>query len=104
MYSRVTLLEIDTMRAGVDEAAERFREEVVPELCAQDGYLGVAALVTPEGKGMIVTFWETEDDAQDVSGFAAAKLANYVTMFKSPPGRECYEVVFADMTSVLVGR
>jgi hypothetical protein len=100
MYSRVTLLEIDTVRYRVDEATEVFRDEVVPELEAQEGYLGVAALATPEGKGMIVTFWEAEEDAQDLSGFASAQLARYVTMFKSPPGRECYEVAFADVGAV----
>ncbi len=100
MYSRVTLLEIDTVRIGIDEATERFRDDVVPELEAQPGFLGVAALVTPEGRGMIVTFWETEEDAQDLSGFASAQLARFVTMFKSPPGRECYEVVFADVGAV----
>ncbi len=102
MYSRVTLLEIDTMRVGIEEAAALFRDEVAPGLAVQDGYEGVVALVTPEGKGMIVTFWDTEEEAQDASGFASAELERYVTMFRSPPGRECYEVVFADTADVLV--
>jgi hypothetical protein len=103
MYSRVTQLEIDTMRVDVDEAAWLFREDVVPRLREQEGYEGGFALVTPEGKGMIVTFWETEAEAKDVSGFASAELARYVTMFSSPPGRELYEVAFADMAGVSVG-
>ena len=100
MYSRVTQLEIDTMRVGIDEAAELFKEQVVPELYMQEGYLGAVALVTPEGKGMIVTFWETEAGARDVSGFASGELAHHMTMFKSPPGRECYEVAYADTGAV----
>jgi hypothetical protein len=102
MYSRVTQLEIDTMRVGVEEATELFQEDVVPRLREQEGYEGGFALVTPEGKGMIVTFWETEEEAKDVSGFASAELARYVTMFSSPPGRECYEVAYSDLAGVSV--
>lgn len=102
MYSRVTLLEIDTMRVDVDEAAALFREQVVPRLSDQEGYEGVVALTTTEGKGMIITFWETQEGAQDASGFASAELERYVTMFRSPPGREHYTVAFADMAGVSV--
>jgi len=102
MYSRVTLLEIDTMRVDIEDAGAVFRTKVVPGLAEQEGYEGVVALVTPEGKGMIITFWDTEEGAQDTSGFASAELERYVTMFKSPPGREYYEVAFADMAGVLV--
>jgi heme-degrading monooxygenase HmoA len=102
MYSRVTLLEIDTLRVDIEDAVELFRAEVAPGLAEQVGYEGAVALVTPEGKGMIITFWDTEEGAQDTSGFASAELERYVTMFKSPPGREYYEVAFADMAGVLV--
>jgi hypothetical protein len=102
MYSRVTQLEIDTMRVDVDAAAWLFREEVVPRLREQEGYEGGFALVTPEGKGMIVTFWETEAEAKDVSGFASAELQRHMTMFSSPPGRECYEVAYSDPPGVAV--
>jgi heme-degrading monooxygenase HmoA len=102
MYSRVTLLEIDTVRVGMDEAAALFREQVLPGLREQSGFEGAVALATPEGKGMIITFWDTEEGAQDASGFASAELERYVTMFKSPPGREYYEVAFADMAGAVV--
>ena len=102
MYSRVTLLEIDTLRVDIDDAAALFRAEVVPRLSEQEGYEGVVALVTPDGKGMIITFWDSEDGAQDASGFASAELERYVTMFRSPPGRDHYEVAFADLAGVLV--
>ena len=102
MYSRVTLVEIDTMRVDVDEAAELFRTEVAPRLAEQDDYEGAVALVTPEGKGMIITFWETREGAQDASGIASAELERNMTMFRSPPGRELYEVAFADMVGVVV--
>jgi len=102
VYSRVTLVEIDTMRVDVDEAAELFRTEVAPRLAEQDDYEGAVALVTPEGKGMIITFWETREGAQDASGIASAELERNMTMFRSPPGRELYEVAFADIVGVVV--
>ena len=36
------------------------KAKVVPGLAEQEGYEGAVALVTPDGKGMIVTFWDTE--------------------------------------------
>jgi hypothetical protein len=100
MYSRVTQLEIDTTRVSVDEAAWLFREHVAPRLREQDGYEGGFALTTPEGKGMIVTFWDSEDGARDASGFASAELSRYVTMFAAPPGRECYELAYSDLETI----
>jgi len=102
MYSRVTQLEIDTLRVSLDEATWLFREHVMPRLREEDGYEGALALITPEGKGMIVTFWDTEEGAKDASGFAAAELARYMTMFASPPGRESYEVAYCDLADALV--
>jgi hypothetical protein len=102
MYSRVTLLEIDTMRVDMAEAAALFLEQVLPGLREQAGYEGALALSTPEGKGMIVTFWDTEEGARDASGFATAELERFVTLFRAPPGRETYEVAFADMADVVV--
>ena len=97
MYSRVTQLEIDTMRIGLTDAAELFAAEVLPGLRDQSGYEGSFALITPEGKGLIATFWETEEGARDASGFAAGELDRHVTIFRSPPGREVYEVAVADL-------
>ncbi len=102
MYSRVTLLEIDTMRVSMDDAAALFREQVVPGLREEYGYEGSVALATPEGKGIIITFWATEEGARDATGFAADELERFVTLFKAPPGREVYEVAFADMADVVV--
>ena len=102
MYSRVTLLEIDTMRIDLDAAVDIYREHVLPRLREQEGYRGVVVFTTAEGKAMLVTFWETEEEARDASGFAATELERYMTMFKSPPGREQYEVVLAEMPDVAV--
>jgi hypothetical protein len=102
MFSRVTLLEIDILRVPMEDAAALFEAEVVPGLREQEGYEGAIALATPEGKGMIVTFWETEEGARDASGFASEALERFVTLFKAPPGREVYEVAVADLAGVWV--
>ena len=102
MYSRVTQLEIDTMRMGRAEAAELFAADVLPGLRDQFGYEGAIALITPEGKGLIATFWETEDGARDASGFASGELERFTTIFRAPPGREVYEVAVADLPQGVV--
>jgi hypothetical protein len=104
MYARVTLLEIDTLRIGMDDAVALFKGEVLPGLQAQEGLEGVAVLTTPEGKGMIFTLWATEEGAQDAAGFGSTELERYMTLFRAPPGREHYAVAFADLPGgVLVG-
>lgn len=100
MYSRVTLLEIDTMRVDVTDAVALFREEVLPGVQEQEGYEGVIVLTTPEGKGMIISVWATEEAASAAAGFASETLERYMTMFKAPPGREHYEVAVYDLSSV----
>ena len=103
MYSRVTLLELDTVRIPADEALGLFKREVVPHLHDQTGYEGVLVFLNPEGKGMLVTFWSSEEDATASAPFAAGALERYTMLFKSPPGREQYEVAFAEMPGVTVG-
>ncbi len=100
MYSRVTLLEIDPVRIDVDSAVEIFRNEVAPGLREQDGYEGAFVFATPEGKGMIVSLWETQAAADAASGFATGHLDRLVTLFASPPGREHYEVMYYDLPGV----
>jgi heme-degrading monooxygenase HmoA len=97
VYARTTLLEIDTLRVPVETALAQFQSDVMPQLQAQPGFCGVYALTTPEGRAMLVTFWDTEAeaDAGAESGWYPEVLREYTTMFKSPPGRECYEVRLA---------
>jgi heme-degrading monooxygenase HmoA len=98
MYSRVTLFELDTVRFDLGDAVERFNDLVVPALREQPGYAGVYVLVNPDGKGLVLTFWDREEDAAAGlrSGFYAAQVETFVTLFRAPAGREGYEVVLAD--------
>ena len=102
MYSRVTLLEIDTLRTTIAAAVEIFEESVLPRLREQGGYEGVVVLANPDGKALLVSVWEDEDAANASAGFATSALAEFVTMFRSPPGREGYDVVLAEMPGVTV--
>jgi hypothetical protein len=100
MYARLTLVDVDTMRTDIDDAVELFRERVLPELRLLDGFAGVVVLVTDEGRGQIATLWETEDDASASAGFAAGKVDEFMTLYRSPPGREQYRVAIVELTGV----
>ncbi|MCD6726902.1 MAG: antibiotic biosynthesis monooxygenase [Solirubrobacteraceae bacterium] len=99
MVARVTLAEVDTVRMSVEEAVARFNELIVPPLERQPGYRGVYALATPEGRALVMSLWESEEaaDAGLASGFYASQIEKFVTFYRSPPGRESYEVVVADL-------
>jgi hypothetical protein len=97
VYSRVTLIEIDTIRVDMESAVELFEERVLPQLREQSGYEGVYVLTTPEGKALIMSLWETEEDAAGDHGrFYDEQLEQYMTLFREAPGRERYQVALAD--------
>lgn len=98
MFARVTLFEIDTLRITLDSALERFKELVVPEVRKQEGYEGLYVMRTPEGKGLIVSLWTSEETAIAgvESGYYDEQIAKFVALFRAPAGRDHYEVVFAE--------
>lgn len=102
MYSRVTLLEIDTLRVDLDDAVAQFATQVMPRVRELPGYEGVAVMVTPEGKGMIVSFWDSEEAVEGSAGVAASAVEAFVTIFRAPPGREHYRVALAELPQVPV--
>lgn len=98
MFARVTLFEVDTTRVSFDSALERFKELLLPALRKQPGYKGLYVMRTPEGKGLLMTLWETEGAAQAgvESGFYDEKVAKMVMLLRQPPGRDHYEVVLVE--------
>lgn len=98
MYARVTQFEIDTLRIGLDEALERFKELILPEVRKLPGYRGVLVMRTPEGKGVLVSLWSTPEAAQGgvESGYYDEQVAKFLMFVKQPPGRDHYEVVFSE--------
>lgn len=98
MFARVTPFEIDTLRVSLDDALERFKELIVPEARKREGYEGMYVMRTPEGKGLIMSLWSSEEAAMAgiTSGYYEEQVAKFVALFRAPPGREQYEVVFAE--------
>ena len=100
MIARATLAEIDAVRMSVDRAVRLFQESVVPALREQDGYQGAYVLLSDEGKVLALTFWESEEAAEaglrGTRSFYAEQIEKFVTLYRSPPGREMYDVVVAD--------
>ena len=106
MYARVTLFELDTVRLSLNEALSRFEAQVLPALRTQPGYEGVYALVTPEGKGLLLSLWQTEHDAEAgvESGYYDEQVSKFVMFTRQPPGRESYEVVFSEAPAATLAR
>ena len=107
MIARVTLAEIDPVRMSVERARRLFEESVVPALREQDGYDGAYVLLSDEGKVLALTFWETEEAAdaglRGTQSFYAEQVEKFVTLSRSAPGREMYDVVVADVPVVTPG-
>lgn len=97
MFSRVTLLEIDAVRTDVDGALERYREEVLSKLREQPGYEGAFVMLNPDGQGLVMSLWSSDETLQATAPLAGAALHSFATIFKAPPGREQYEVRIADL-------
>ena len=105
MVARVTLAEIDAGRLSVAKAAEIFEESVLPELRDEPGYEGCYVLTTPEGKALVVTFWTDEEAAEAslASGLYGAQVQKFVTLIRSAPGRESYDVSVAEAPAPALG-
>jgi heme-degrading monooxygenase HmoA len=105
MVAQVTLADIDLVRVSLEAVTDLYRESVVPALQEQPGYCGAYGLATPEGKAMVITFWETEEDAQAhvASGVYDEQVQKFVTLYRATPGRESYEVMIADIPAVKTG-
>jgi heme-degrading monooxygenase HmoA len=100
MVARVTSAEIDPVRMNIEQAIDVFRESVVAALHDQDGFEGVYVLLSPEGKVLAVTFWRDAEAAEaGLAGgrsFYAEQIEKFVTIYRSPPGRDAYDVVIAE--------
>jgi len=107
MVVRATVAEIDTVRMSVEHAVELYRESVVPALRGQDGYDGSYVLLSDEGKALVLTFWESDEAAEaGIAGgrsFYAEQIEKFVTIYRSPPGRELYRVALVDAPAGVIG-
>ena len=99
MIARVTLFEMDLTNVVVEQALERYKALVLPDLRVQPGYQGLYVLLNPQGKGLLMTLWDSEEaaDAGIKSGYYDRQVAKLVTLFKEPLGREHYQVVYSEL-------
>jgi hypothetical protein len=104
VFARTTLLEIDTVRTSLDDALQTFEASVLPRLRQQPGFVGIYGLTTPAGRAMLISFWETAEQADAESGWYADVLGEFATIFRAPPGREHYEVRLALMPTATGSR
>lgn len=99
MYARVTELRVDTERSTVEDVLTRFRAAVLPALQEQPGYRGIYVLGTPEGTGVLVSLWATEQAATAIyeGGWYFEVLRDFATLFREVPDRTSYQVLVADL-------
>ena len=94
MHARLAIAQFRSGKA--DEGMQMYRESILPEARQQRGFKGAMALLDRStGKGMSITLWETEADAQ-ASGtntpYLQEQLAKVASLFAAPPSIETYEV------------
>ena len=97
MFARLTTVYVKPDR--VDKAIEIFNESIIPAAREQEGYQGADVLVDREsGKGVVITFWETEENAiaNEENKYYQEQLLKTVVLFIADPRREGFDVGVMD--------
>ena len=98
MHARVITVQYQSGK--MDEAMQLYRESILPETRQQSGFKGAMALVDRStGKGISITLWQTEANAQasgESSAYLQAQLAKIASLFAAAPSIEMYEVAFQE--------
>jgi heme-degrading monooxygenase HmoA len=95
MYARVTTAQYHSGKS-VDEAAQIYRDSILPATQQLKGFKDIITLGDRStGKAMLITFWETEADAQAgiTSGFVQEQAAKLAHLFSVAPTSEILEVI-----------
>jgi len=92
MFARLTI--VQTKVDKMDEAVKVAKENVIPAAKSQKGFVGARLLTEPNGKGVFISFWDTEEDAiaNEKSGYYQEQLAKFKDLFAAPPVNEGYDV------------
>jgi quinol monooxygenase YgiN len=103
VFARTTLFEIDPLRISIADCLALFKETVLPELRRQPGCLGVIVMDTNEGKGMLLSLWESAEAASQsvLTGFYDQQIAKFLMFLRQPPGRDQYEVAYWELAESL---
>ena len=98
MHARVILAQFRPEQT--DEIIQLYREAVVPEHKKQHGSKGTMVLIDrATGKGISMTFWETEADLQasdEASPYYEKLRATFAPYWTAPQVREAYEVTLQE--------
>jgi heme-degrading monooxygenase HmoA len=98
MYARVIFAQFRPEQT--DEIIQLYRESVVPEHSKQHGSKGVMVRTDrATGKGISITFWETEDDlkaSDEASQYYQELGAKFAPYWTVPQVREAYEVTLQE--------
>ena len=98
MYARVIFAQFRPEQT--DEIIQRYREAVVTEHRKQPGSKGTMVLIDrAAGKGISMTFWETEADLQasdEPSQYYQDLYAKFAPYWTAPQVREAYEVTIQE--------
>jgi len=93
MHARVVTTQIKP--ESLEEAIRIWQEKVIPTLKGAKGFKsGYMTGNRQSGKGVVVTFWETEADATgwNISGKYQEVIAHFARLFTAPPTQEQLEV------------
>ena len=90
MIARLTFVEVDLLRTSLGNAVHGFEESVLPDLRAHDGFESCTVLTAPDGKAIVLTLWRDQASAAAVDW--QAQTDRFVTILRTPAGRETYDV------------
>lgn len=93
MHARTVTIE--SRPENLDTAIQLYQDKVLPGAASERGFRGGLLLSDKKsGKGMSITFWESEADmlASEKSGFFQRALDSMTSIMVGKPVREVYEV------------
>ena len=92
MYARV--INSQLVSGKTDDALSIWRDQVAPIIKQAKGFKG-AYLVGDRGtgKGLTITLWETQEDADAMNAALPQTLALFDGLFAAQPSLETYEVL-----------
>ena len=92
MYARV--INSQLLSGKTDDALAIWRDQVAPAIKQAKGFKG-AYLVGDRGtgKGLTITLWETQEDADAMNAALPQTLALFDGLFAAQPSLETYEVL-----------
>ena len=92
MHARLTYTQL--VDGKLDEALSVWRDKVAPALKKEKGFKGAYLLGDrATGKGITVTLWETQSDAEATNASLPQTFALFSGMFASQPNLEELEVL-----------